>query len=106
MHATITQASIEDDRLSRAVIRIQSSVLALVGAMLGGMSLFIATIWLVIKDGENVGAHLGLLSHYFIGYSVTWTGSVFGLCYGALVGGVFGWTIGFIYNWVLKLRHH
>jgi len=51
-----------------------------------------------------VGVHLQLLRHYFIGYSVSWSGSLIGLCYGALLGGVMGWSVGKIYNGVLLMR--
>jgi hypothetical protein len=95
----------ELDEVSRAVVRIQSGVLTVVCALIGGLGLFAMTAWLLIKDGPNVGQHLNLLGHYFIGYSVTWTGSLIGLLYGALVGGVFGWTIGRIYNAVVSIRH-
>jgi hypothetical protein len=62
------------------------------------------TAWLLIKGGPQVGAHLQLLGHYFIGYSVTWKGSLVGLFYGALVGGVVGWSIGTIYNGIVAIR--
>lgn len=91
--------------VSRAIVRIHSGVMALVGAVLGGLGLFLMTVWLLIKDGEDVGAHLQLLGNYFIGYSVTWFGSVVGLIYGALAGGLIGWIIGVIYNRVVQLRH-
>lgn len=94
----------ETDELSREVIRIQSNVLALVCAVIGGIGLFTMTVWLVIKDGPNVGAHLRLLGQYLIGYSVTWKGSVIGFFYGALIGGIAGWTIGKIYNVVVGIR--
>lgn len=97
------QRSIED--VSRAVVRIQSGVLTVVCALIGGLGLFAMTAWLLIKDGPNVGVHLNLLGHYFLGYSVTWKGSLVGLFYGALVGGIFGWIIGRIYNAVVSIRH-
>ncbi len=90
--------------LSRAVARIHAGVLALVGALIGGAGLFIATAWLVIKGGANVGQHLGLLSWYFYGYSVTWPGAFVGLLWGALSGGAIGWLIGAVYNLVVWLR--
>jgi hypothetical protein len=93
------------DEVSRAVVRIQSGVLTIVCALIGGLGLFAMTAWLLIKDGPNVGLHLNLLGHYFIGYSVTWTGSLVGLFYGAVVGGAFGWIIGRIYNAVVSIRH-
>jgi hypothetical protein len=95
-----------DERLevSRAVARIHAGVLALVCAVLGGGGLFIATLWLVIRGGVRVGQHLGLLSWYFYGYSVTWYGAFVGLIWGAIAGGIVGWIIGEVYNLVVWLR--
>ncbi len=92
------------EELSRTVANIQAGVLAFVGGVIGGLGLFIMTAWLLLEGGPHVGSHLQLLSNYFIGYSVTWPGSVIGLLYGALTGGVLGWTIGFIYNKVVGIR--
>ncbi len=85
--------------------RIQAGVLAVVCALLGGVGLFALTAWLLIKGGPQVGKHLGLLGHYFIGYSVTWPGSLVGLVYGAFFGGVVGWSIGKIYNGIVNRRN-
>lgn len=93
-----------EKEVRRAVAKMQAGVLAIVLGFLGGSSLFVMTVWLVIRDGPNVGAHLRLLRNYFPGYSVTWTGSFVGLFYGALVGGLVGWSIGKIYNKVADLR--
>jgi hypothetical protein len=94
----------EKEEISRAVAKIQGGVLAVVCGLIGGVGLFIMTVWLLLEGGPQVGSHLQLLSNYFIGYSVTWQGSVIGLLYGALTGGVLGWTIGFIYNKVVMIR--
>jgi hypothetical protein len=91
-------------RLGRAVARIQAGALALTGAVLGGGGLFIMTVWLLVKGGSQVGLHLQLLGHYFIGYSVTWTGSVVGFIYGTLLGAVVGWSIGTLYNGIVRIR--
>jgi hypothetical protein len=101
----MTERYVQPEEVSRAIARIQAGVLAVVCGLLGGVGLFLMTIWLVIKGGPHVGAHLNLLGHYFIGYSVTWTGSVVGFFYGLLVGGLIGWSIGKIYNGVAALRH-
>src|SRR5713101_2504232 len=92
------------DEVGRVVVRIQAGVLALVGALIGGGGLFVITAWLLIKGGPQVGAHLQLLGHYFVGYSVSWPGSLVGFCYGALLGGVVGWCIGTIYNGIVAIR--
>lgn len=93
-------------QLSRMVVRIQAGVLAFVCAVIGGLGLFLITAWLLVKGGENVGAHLNLLGQYLIGYSVTWTGSIIGLLYGALIGGIIGWSIGKLYNLIALARQH
>lgn len=71
------------------------------GSLLGG-GLFIATIVLVIKGGQNVGAHLSLLSNYFPGYRVTVFGSFIGFVYGFVIGYGVGRIIGTVYNRLVK----
>ena len=93
-----------DEELSRVVAKIQGGVLAVVCGLMGGLGLFVMTVWLLLEGGPTVGSHLQLLSNYFIGYSVTWQGSLVGLFYGALTGGILGWTIGFIYNRMVGIR--
>jgi len=94
----------ETGEVERAVIKIQAGVLALVGALIGGIGLFVMTAWLLIRGGPQVGAHLQLLGQYFVGYSVTWAGSLVGAFYGALTGGLVGWAVGTIYNGIVGLR--
>ncbi len=69
-----------------------------------GLGLFGVTIWLVIKGGETVGQHLALLGQYFIGYSVTWSGSFIGLAYGFALGYCIGFAYARIYNWVVDKK--
>lgn len=89
----------EERRLIRAAVaRLRAGILALVFAMTTGTGLFVATAWLLIKGGPNVGATLGLLGNYLPGYAVTWPGAVVGLLYGAAIGGVAGWSLARIYN--------
>jgi len=100
----MAQQSKRETEISQAIARIRTNALAVVCAIMGGLGLFVMTAWLLIKDGPHVGEHLQLLSNYFIGYSVTWWGSVVGLFYGALCGGVIGWAVGTIYNKVVERR--
>lgn len=92
------------EEISRVFARIRTGVLAIVCATIGGVGLFLMTAWLLLKGGPHVGQHLQLLSNYFVGYSVTWSGSLVGLFYGALCGGAIGWTIGRIYNRIVAIR--
>lgn len=72
------------------------------GLLLGG-GLFLATIVLVIKGGENVGQHLKLLSVFLPGYSVTFLGSLVGFVYLFVIGYILGRLIGVIYNKMVEL---
>jgi hypothetical protein len=92
------------EEVSQTLAQIKADALALVCGLIGGVGLFIMTAWLVIKDGQQAGQHLQLLSNYFVGYSVTWPGAFIGLLYGALTGGVVGWAVSVIYNKVATLR--
>lgn len=78
--------------------------MAIVFAVLAGTGLAVATVWLLIRGGPNMGEHLGLLSNYFVGYSVSWPGVVIGFLWAAGVGGVLGWLTAWIYNWVAGRR--
>ena len=81
-----------------AVVRLRARVMALVFGSAFGSILFLMTAWLVIRGGEDVGAHLGLLAHYLPGYTVTWGGSVLGALYGFGLGAGFGFLLARIYN--------
>ncbi len=88
----------EELALARAVARLRAGVVAVVFGLTAGTGLWLATAWLVIRGGENVGQHLGLLRFYFPGYSVTWGGAFVGFFYGALIGGTAGFFLAWIYN--------
>ena len=92
--------------INHAVARLRASVMALVFSLTAGTGLFIATAWLVIRGGEQVGPTLGLLRHYLPGYSVTWPGAFVGFFYLMVVGGVTGWVVAFIYNQIVASRNN
>lgn len=94
--------------IGQAIARLRASVMAVTFGIAGGLILFIATAWLLIigptGDSEHVGPTLGLLANFFPGYSVTWSGSVVGLFYGALSGAVAGFVLAFTYNLIAGFR--
>ncbi len=49
------------------------------------------------------GVNLELLSVYFRGYSLSWTGALIGGAWGGFVGFVFGWFTAFCRNLVLAV---
>jgi hypothetical protein len=87
-----------------AVVRMRARIMATVFGMVGGTGVFVATAWLLLRGGENVGEHLSLLRHYFPGYSVTWLGAFIGFFWGALFASALGWAVAWIYNQVVERR--
>ena len=87
-------------RLARLNATVQGIVC---GTLLGG-AIFVATNWLVLKGGTHVGPHLILLAQFFIGYSVTFVGSLIGFGYGFVTGFVAGYVVATLYNWVGTMR--
>src|SRR5688500_10510380 len=62
-----------------------------------------ATILLLIDGGPLLGRHLELLGQYFVGYKVTWTGSIVGFAYGFAGGFCVGWLIAFLRNLCISI---
>jgi hypothetical protein len=87
-----------------AVVRMRARIMAIVFGMVGGTAVFVATAWLLLQGGENVGQHLGLLGNYMPGYYVNWPGALVGFCWGALYGGIIGFAVAWIYNQVVEAR--
>lgn len=94
----------QEAALGRAVARLRAGVLAIVFGLVAGATLWVATVWLVLRGGRNVGEHLGLLRFYFPGYTVTWLGAFVGFAYAALAGAVTGFLVAWIYNRVADRR--
>jgi hypothetical protein len=91
------------DPLLREVVRLNSVMMGIASGLLFGLVIFAATLWLVIKGGQNVGQHLGLLAQFFPGYRVTFLGSFIGLFYGIITGFVIGFIVGRLYNYIVQL---
>jgi hypothetical protein len=93
------------------LLRLNATVQGLVAGTIAGLAVFLATNWLLIKgpqvgqQGEPViGPHLGLLSQYFIGYRVSFLGSLIGLVYGFALGFIGGYFVAWLYNRIVDLR--
>ena len=90
--------SAEEEKIKRAVVRLNGNILGFVIGTIAALGIFVATNWLVLKGGPVVGPHLGLLGQFFIGYTVTFLGSLVGAVYAFVIGFVSGKLIGWIYN--------
>jgi hypothetical protein len=94
-----------DEELFAATLRLQARGLALVLGLTCGLGLFVATNWLVLKGGpvdehgdRLVGPHLSLLGQYFIGYDVSFLGSLIGFAWAFAFGAITGLLVATIYN--------
>ena len=101
-----------DEKLFKGALLFNAKTLGLVSGLLFGLVIFIATNWLVIKGGyinESgevvVGPHLQLLSHVFIGYRVSFVGSIIGFGYGFALGTLAGALFAGIYNKIVEFRN-
>jgi hypothetical protein len=86
------------------VVRLNAKIQGIVTGLVAGLGLFIATNWLVLKGGKSVGLHLSLLGQFFIGYRVTFLGSLIGFGYAFVCGFIVGYSVAWIYNWIADLR--
>ena len=87
-----------------AVVRMRARIMAVVIGLAAGTGVLIATVWLLVRGGPNVGEHLGLLRNYFPGFTVTWPGAFVGFFWAALAGAALGFTVAWIYNQIVEWR--
>jgi hypothetical protein len=97
------EKALENVVLTR-LLRLNAKVQGFVTGIVTGLGIFVATNWLVLKGGEVVGPHLSLLRHFFIGYRVTFIGSLIGFAYGFVAGFGVGYFVARMYNWIGGLR--
>lgn len=90
--------------LSTRLMRLNATVNGIVFGLVAGIGIFVATNWLILKGGPIVGPNLWLLSNFFIGYSVTFVGSLVGFLYAFIIGFLFGYFVARMYNWILDKR--
>lgn len=88
----------EERALQQVVVRTSEQGWGIAVGTIFGVGLLLATLVLVVRGGENVGTHLGLLGVYFPGYRVSWLGGFVGFVYAFVVGYAIGRTVATIYN--------
>ncbi len=101
----------EEERLLRATLRLNSKLMGLTFGVIFGLMIFVATNWLLLKGGHVnaegeyiVGPHLQLLNQFFLGYRISFFGSIIGFFYGFALGTITGSAIGWGYNKIAELR--
>lgn len=102
----------EEEKILSEIVKLDSTIFGLICGITFGLILFIATNWLIIAGGYKsqdghviVGPHLKLLSHFFIGYRVSFFGSIIGFLYGFASGSMIGTLIAWLYNKIIYLRN-
>jgi hypothetical protein len=68
------------------------------GGVVFGGGLFLMTVALLMRGGFPIGPTLGLLGHFFPGYTVTWPGSLIGLAWGFFAGFILGYSFALAHN--------
>ena len=92
--------------LLKAFTRLDKTALGVAVGAICALTVWGATTLLVAKGGREVGPTLALLGQYFVGYTVTPSGSVVGALYGFLTGFLLGWTAAAIRNAIIAIYVH
>jgi hypothetical protein len=88
----------ETHLVHQEVLRLKAKAWGVSFGLLCGLGLFVATLILVLKGGERVGPHLGLLAVFLPGYRVSVAGAFLGFVYLFVIGYGIGRLIGTVYN--------
>lgn len=90
----------------QSLAKLDGTALGIALGLLFGLSVFLATNFLIYKGGEEIGPNLALLGQFFIGYEVSFSGSIIGMIYGIMAGFVIGWLIAFFRNLAVSIYIH
>ena len=92
-----------DALIVQSLAKLDGKALGIAIGLLLGLTIFLATNFLLYKGGEVIGPNLALLSQFFVGYEVSFAGSFIGLVYGLIAGFILGWLIATIRNLILSI---
>ena len=84
------------------VLRLDAVAQAVTTGLLAAAIVFVATNWLVLKGGPVVGPNLALLGQFFLGYRVTFLGSLVGAAWAFVYGAAAGYAVSRIYNALVR----
>lgn len=90
----------------QSLARLDGKALGISIGLLFGLMIFLATNFLLYKGGDEIGPNLALLGQFFIGYEVSFSGSLIGMGYGLIAGFIIGWLIAFVRNVVVTIYMH
>ena len=87
-------------RIKGARMKLSVKALALASGILWGASVFLATLWLLMRGYD--GRLIAQLDHFYIGYSYSVVGAFVGLVWGFVDGAVGGAILAWLYNALAK----
>ena len=93
-----------EEILMARLLRLNARAHGVAAGLILALLIFVATNWLVLKGGDVVGPNLALLGQYFLGYEVTFAGSILGAIYGFVIGFLLGYLVARVYNWLAARR--
>ncbi len=80
------------------LLRLNARAWGIAVGLVFGTGLFVATVFLIVQGGPNIGAHLSLLGKLLPGYRVSVGGAFIGFAYMFVIGYAIGRVIGSVYN--------
>ncbi len=103
----------KEEKLFSGVILLNTKVTGLALGLLFGLIIFIMTNLIAIGEGGPINERgesiiepfLLLMSQFFIGYNVSFLGSIIGFLYGFGIGTISGAILGWIYNKIVEIRN-
>ena len=96
------------DVLQRVFAPIHKLALGIAVGLTAGLGLFAVTAFHIIAEPPDA-LNIALLSHYFAGYDVTWSGAFAGFWWAMVSGFAAAWFLAFLRNlalaiWVFVIR--
>ena len=87
----------------QSLAKLDGTALGIAIGLLFGIAVFLTTNFLIFKGGDEIGPNLALLGQFFIGYEVSFSGSLIGAIYGLISGFIIGWLIATLRNLALSI---
>jgi hypothetical protein len=81
-------------------MRLSKGALGLSLGIVWGLAVLLATWWLIIIDSDSYHFYMAKLGTFYLGYEVTWLGSIIGFLWGFADGFVAGFLVALVYNLV------
>lgn len=91
------QTTSPSDVLTRSFLPLHKRAFGTATGTAAALIVFAATTMAVLR-GTPEAQYLGLLSEYFTGYTVSWSGAFIGAAWGGFTGFMMGWFLAFSRN--------